>query len=69
MKKYIITIISIIAIAIANNITFATTLDENVLPIPQWKEGFPSYILIDKNGEFVHTGHVFSLPNLLDSHR
>ncbi|MDE5794864.1 MAG: TlpA family protein disulfide reductase [Muribaculaceae bacterium] len=39
MKRYIITIISIIAIAIANNKTFATTLDEEILPVPQWKEG------------------------------
>ena len=31
--------------------------------------GFPSYILIDKNGEIVHTGHVYSLQNLLESHR
>ena len=31
--------------------------------------GFPSYILIDKNGEIVHTGYVFSLPNLIESHR
>lgn len=29
--------------------------------------GFPSYILIDKNGEIVHTGYVHSLPKLLDS--
>ena len=32
--------------------------------------GFPSYILIDKNGEIVHTGgYVHSLTNLLESHR
>ncbi|MDE6741991.1 MAG: hypothetical protein K2J58_06640, partial [Muribaculaceae bacterium] len=39
MIRHIITIISIIAIAIANNKTLATTLDEEILPVPQWKEG------------------------------
>lgn len=39
MNKYIITIISILSIAIANTKSFATTQREEVLPIPQWKEG------------------------------
>lgn len=67
MKRYIITIISIIAIAIANNKSFATTPGEDVLPIPQWKEGpaiITGKILNYKSNDKNEAPHVYPRSSL-----